>query len=133
MLSSRRWSALGAAQTLSISSLQPTSGGNTGSVTLSIQGGGFHNGLAVNLVGGTTITGSSPLVGTEGQTISVPFDLAGATVGSYALVVVNPDGTTTTLASAFTVQQGGAPNIQSIRGHRVGRHSTGLRLTPSWK
>jgi hypothetical protein len=103
---------LGVVQTLSISLLTPTSGGNSGTVTASIVGGGFHSGSVVSLVGGTTIVGSSLTVGTEGRTIGATFNLTGAPVGSYSLVVVNPDGTTVTLPNAFTVQQGGAPNIQ---------------------
>ena len=103
---------LAVVQTISISSLTPTSGGNAGTATLSIQGGGFHNGAAINLVGGTTIAGTAPTVGAEGRTISATFDLTGAPVGSYALVVVNPDGTTATLPSAFTVEQGGDPNLR---------------------
>lgn len=102
---------LGIVQTLSISSLTPTSGGNAGMVTLSIQGGGFHNGASVSLVGGSTITGNTPVLGSEGRTISVAFDLRAAPVGAYALVVTNPDKTKASLPDAFTVLQGGAPNI----------------------
>lgn len=111
---------LGVTQTLSISSISPTSGGNAGTVTASIVGGGFHSGAVVSLVGGTTIIGSAASVSTEGRTIGVTFNIAGASVGSYSLTVANPDGTTVTLPNAFTVQQGGAPNIQmSITGLAV--------------
>lgn len=101
---------LGASQTLSISSLNPSSGGNVGTVTGRILGTGFHLGASVMLTGAATITGTSS-VGSEGRTIDVTFDLTSAPAGSYGLTVVNPDGTSITLPSAFTVQQGGAPQL----------------------
>lgn len=115
---------LGSVQVLSISSLFPTSGGNAGSVTISIQGGGFHNGASVKLVGASTITGNSPAVGSEGRTITAAFDLTAAPVGLYALVVANPDNTTTSLPNAFTVLQGGGSNIDlSLTGLAVNHGS----------
>ena len=102
---------LGSVQTLSISSLQPTSGGNAGTVTINIQGGGVHNGASVKLVGGSTITANAPVVGSEGRTITAVFDLTTAPVGAYALVVTNPDNTTTSLPNAFTVLKGGGSNV----------------------
>ncbi len=111
---------VGAAQTLSISSLQPTSGGNGGTVTINIQGGGFHNGASVSLIGGATIMGNASAVGSEGRTISVTLDLTGTLVGSYSLVVTNPDGATTSLPNAFTVLSGG--------GSKIGLSLTGLAV-----
>lgn len=101
---------LGASQTLSISFISPSSGGNVGTVTGRILGTGFHIGASVILTGPTTITATSS-VGTEGRTIDVAFDLTGAPAGSYGLTVVNPGGASITLPGAFTVQQGGAPQL----------------------
>jgi hypothetical protein len=115
---------LGGVQTLSISSLSPGSGGNSGTVTVSIQGGGFHTGASVSLVGGSTITANAPVVGTEGRTISAPFELAGASVGLYAIRVTNPDGSTVSLPNAFTVSSGGSSTIDlSLTGLAVNHHS----------
>jgi len=101
---------LGAAQTLSVSSMSPSSGGNTGTVTGRILGAGFHAGASLTLTGGVTITGTS-LVGTEGRTIDFSFDLTSAPAGSYGLTVVNPDGTSITSPNAFSVQSGGGPQL----------------------
>ncbi len=101
---------LGPSQTLSISSVSPSSGGNSGTITIHVLGGGFHAGLTATLVGASTITGT-PTVGTEGREWDVVFDLTGASVGLYALVVVNSDGTSVTKSNAFTVQLGGGPQL----------------------
>jgi hypothetical protein len=111
---------LGAVSAFSISSIAPTTGGNVGTVTVRVVGGGFHSGATVKLFGPATIIGSSPFVGSEGRTIDVPFDLTGAPPGAYSLSVVNPDGTSISLANAFSVQQGGGSDLSvSI----VGRNS----------
>src|SRR4029077_9790412 len=70
--------------------------------------------------GATTIIGNSPFVGSEGRTIDVPFDLTGAPTGSYSLTVVNPDGTSISLANAYTVEQGGGSQLSV---NIVGRNS----------
>ena len=111
---------LGSVQTLSISSLSPTSGGNAGTVTTTIVGGGFHSGASVRLVGGSTITSNAPAIGSEGLMITATFDLTAAPIGPYALIVANPDNTTTSLPNAFTVLQGGGSNISlSLTGLAV--------------
>jgi len=101
---------LGASQTLSISSISPSSGGNVGTVTGRILGAGFHVGASVMLTGPTTVTATSS-AGTEGRTIDFTFDLAGVPVGSYGLNVVNPDGTAIALQNAFTIESGGGPQL----------------------
>lgn len=105
---------------LSISGIGPASGGNVGPITTHVQGGGFRPGATVELIGGSTVVGSNPLVGSQGRTIDATFALAGAPVGSYSLKVVNPDGTSATLPNAFAVQQGGGPQVSvNIVGRSV--------------
>jgi hypothetical protein len=57
-------------------------GGHTTSVT-------FPTTLGVTLVGPATIVGQTPVVGTEGRTIDVAFDLNGAALGMYSAVVTS--------------------------------------------
>lgn len=110
---------VGAVQTLSISSVFPVSGGNAGTVTPHIIGGGFHAGATVELVGATTVLGV-PTIGSEGRTIDVSFNLSTAPIGQYSLTVINPDGNSVTLPNVFTIQQGGNPQLSvSV----VGRHA----------
>ncbi len=104
---------LGTTQTLSVSSLLPTAGGNAGAVSPQIFGTGFHAGATANLnCGGASILGSNPSVSAEGRTLNTTFDLRVVSPGTCDVVVTNPGGTSMTLSQAFKVQQGGAPNIQ---------------------
>jgi hypothetical protein len=104
---------LGTNQTLLISSLTPLSGGNAGSVSPQIFGAGIHAGATAKLnCGGSTIVGANLGVGPEGRFVNTTFDLKTALPGRCDVVVVNPDGTSATLPQAFSVKQGGAPNVQ---------------------
>jgi hypothetical protein len=111
-------------QSFSISSLTPSIGGNTGTVTMSILGAGFHSGATVRLEGATTVPAVTVVVGYLGSTIGATFDLTSAPVGAYAVVITNPGGSTTSMPNAFLVQQGGAPSLSlSIVGLDVMRPS----------
>jgi Beta-propeller repeat len=104
---------LGSNSILSVSSLTPTSGGNAGSVSPQIFGTGLHSGATASLnCGGSTFTGTNLSVGPGGRFLNTTFTLAGAIPGVCDVVVTNPDSTSVTLLQAFTIQQGGAPNIQ---------------------
>jgi len=111
---------------LSIQGMFPNHGGNAGIVTAEILGSGLQNGSTVKL------TGSGPdIIGTN-TTIAngfrITFDLTGATAGLRTLVITNPDNTSLSLPAAFTVEQGGAPEIWvDIIGRetiRIGRDQT---------
>jgi len=102
---------IGAQQVLSISGITPAQGGNLGTVRSQLVGGGFHAGAVVKLAGTATIIGTTVEVGSEGQTIDVTFNLSGVIPGNYDVLVTNADGTSTSLGHAFTVTQGGAPQL----------------------
>ncbi|MGA2261460.1 MAG: SBBP repeat-containing protein [Acidobacteriota bacterium] len=104
---------LGASQTLSISSLIPSSGGNTGTVSPQIFGTGFHAGAVVTLTanGVPDLVASVSNVGTEGRTITAAFDLTGSAPGLRDVVVTSPDGTSATLHNGFTVAQSGKADV----------------------
>jgi hypothetical protein len=103
---------LGAPQALSILGMVPTAGGNAGTVTPQITGTGFHAGATAQLKCGSAIVGANVSIGPGGRLLNTTFNLTAASPGTCDLVITNPDGTSATLSQAFTVQQGGAPNIR---------------------
>ena len=88
----------------------PASGGNTGDVTLTVNGAGFSLDSTAQLVGATTVSSSFTALVGNGQT-RFTFDLRGIAPGSYALVVTNPDGSSARKDAAFTVAAGGQPTL----------------------
>jgi uncharacterized repeat protein (TIGR01451 family) len=91
----------------------PSSGGNSGNLTVTISGSGFHNGIFVKLTGiGPDVPASPVVVGPNGLFLEATFNLLGADVGPRDIVVTNSDGTVLILPQAFKVLSGGAPNIQ---------------------
>jgi uncharacterized repeat protein (TIGR01451 family) len=94
----------------------PSSGGNTGNLTATISGGGFHAGVSVKLSGGGPEIVASPVtIEPNGLSIAATFNLKGAETGTRDVVVTNSDGSVITLRQAFTILAGGAPNIQIFK------------------
>jgi hypothetical protein len=91
----------------------PNHGGNGGSATVTIVGSDFHAGATVMLscAGQPDILGSNVTVTASGSVITATFNLVGATPEACSIVVTNPDGTSFSDSQAFTVEQGGAPNV----------------------
>lgn len=98
------------AAALALDAVQPSTGGNAGTVSAVLHGSGFADGATVTLTrtGAASIPGSATTRAGTGALLTT-FDLAGATPGTWNVVVTNPDTTTATLADAFTVTAGGAP------------------------
>ncbi len=96
-----------------LSALTPNRGGNTGDVTVTIQGDGFALGATVRLVGagGGEIVGDVRRVSDDRRALTVTFNLRGATPGVYDVTVMNPDGDLQTLPGGFTVEEGGAAEV----------------------
>jgi hypothetical protein len=106
--------------TLRILQVTPTSVGNGGTATPIIFGSGMENGMTLTMSGNSlpSITATNVSAGTFGTVTTATFNLlsANAPTGTYDLIATNPDGTTTTLPAALTVQQGGAPNLVISKG-----------------
>jgi Beta-propeller repeat len=102
---------LGSPGGLMITGILPNMGGNVGAVSTEIVGSGFHAGATATLNCGQPLTGQNTTAGTHGRLLNAMFDLRSATPGRCDLVVTNPDGTSATLAQAFTVLSGGSPSI----------------------
>lgn len=101
-----------------LQSVLPAGGGNTGMVSATIRGGGFEEGATVKLTrtGQADIVGSPTGVKDGGLSIATTFDLEGRALGSWDVVVTNPNGQTRTLPSGFVVtSSGGAdPWVQTL-------------------
>jgi hypothetical protein len=104
----------------------PNHGGNAGSATVQVNGCGFQAGLSAKLTGiASDILGANTTVANQ-FSFNTTFTLTGAPVGLRTLVVTNPDNTSATLPAAFTIEQGGAPDIAvSLIGRNVMRAAQG--------
>jgi uncharacterized repeat protein (TIGR01451 family) len=96
----------------------PTSGGNTGTVTITIVGENFdpHAEVRLRKAGEADIVATGVSVSSDGTHLTATFDLhgtqpGGAHPGQYDVVVTNPDGQTTTLPAGFEVVQGGGAKL----------------------
>ena len=118
-----------------IGSVGPVMGGNTGDTSVTVNGAGFQKGATCSLVeGSTTLASAYASVNSTGTAVTCTFSLTGAATGSYDVVVNNPDGSSYTRQSSFTVQDGQGPDLNvSIVGRsaiRVGT-ATAFELTVS--
>jgi hypothetical protein len=93
--------------------ISPSAGGDTGNVSVNINGIGFQPGATVSLAmtGQTSIVGNPVTVGASGTNIATTFNLAGQTDGAWDVVVTNPDGTSFKLPQGFTIQLGTGPQV----------------------
>jgi hypothetical protein len=98
-------------ETPGVSGVQPDAGGNGGIVTARIAGAKFTDGVSVSLIGnGTEIVASSVQI-VDPSVLAASFDLRGAAPGVRDVAVSFPGGLVATLGSAFTIEQGGSPQI----------------------
>jgi hypothetical protein len=120
----------------SITSATPAvlSDGN-GTTTVTLAGGSFVSGATVTLtsdVNGTTMTVGSTTVAVGGASLTVPVTPTNsvtsnpATAGTYDITVTNPDGGTSTLASAFTIT---AYGITALSPSALAAPSSGTSTT----
>jgi uncharacterized repeat protein (TIGR01451 family) len=104
-----------------VTNITPSSGENTGSVSITnLAGSDFQDGAAVKLTkaGQSDINATGVSVASDSQ-ITCNFDLTGAAAGLWNVVVANPDGQSGTLTNGFTVTAPPAPDV-SISKQVVG-------------
>jgi parallel beta-helix repeat protein len=102
----------------------PGDGGNSGSATVQVYGIGFQSGASLKLAtpGQPDLIGNNTQISDLGYVLTSTVNLTGALAGLRDVVVTNPNGTSTTLAGGFTVDQGGSPNVTvSLIGRNVMR------------
>ena len=98
--------SIGAPQAPSLAGITPSSGFNTGIVNITnLSGTNFQAGAAVRLTkpGQPDINGTNVAVANPSK-ITCDFDLTGAAIGSWHVVVTNPDARTGTLLNGFLVK-----------------------------
>jgi hypothetical protein len=105
-----------------LSAVTPARGGNLGPVTVAVTGSDLPSGAAVKLTrsGQADIPGAAVVVRTDALGLSATFDLSGAAIGSWNVVVTTPDLQTATLTNGFTVEAA-APH--QLRADILGRSS----------
>jgi hypothetical protein len=91
--------------------IEPDHGGNTGNVTVNITGSGFQVGANVALAGVGADIVASNVTAANGSSITATFELAGSLAGARNLSVANPDGTSSSLPSGFTIEEGGGSQM----------------------
>ena len=116
--------------------IRPNKGGDTGNVSVHINGTGFAQDATVKLrkAGQADIVGNPVTVGTDGTTIDTVLDLTGKARGAWNVVVMNHDGTAFVLPEGFIIEQGRAPevwvDIVGLNVIRAGRTQTFHALVP---
>jgi len=97
-----------------IDAVDPPGGEDTGTVTLTVTGGNFQEGVEVRLKksGQADIVGTNTVRESAGK-ITTTVDLAGKTHGPWDVYVKNPDGGEDTLERGFNIS-GPLPVVQSI-------------------
>lgn len=95
-----------------ITKVSPDAGGNTGTVTVTIEGDNFQEGAEVKLTrSGESDILSNPVTVENPTTMTAVLDLTGALPGSWDIVVINPDSEVGIFQSGFTIDSGGQPDV----------------------
>ncbi|MCM5529433.1 PKD domain-containing protein [Parasegetibacter sp. NRK P23] len=107
---------------LTLQSIYPNRGGNTGSVTVSILGGGFANPGSITITNGSAqYQGKDVSIRKGGNELVTTFELINAPQGSYDLTV-EQQGSSYTLANAITIEPLATPDFNiTIAGRNSAR------------
>ncbi len=92
-----------------IRNVSPNQGGNTGSVTLMINGAKFDSLMDISLGKNNVLIPADTLYFIDLTKIMATFNLNGADTGHYDLVGINSAGDTNMLQNGFEVVQGSSP------------------------
>ena len=116
-----------------VSAILPASGGNAGPVTVTISGSGLPSGTATKLwrSGQPEIFGTGVVAAADGLSLTATFDLSGAAMGPWDVVVMTPDAQMAVLAGGFTVEAVEAPQLRvDVLGPALirGNHRTAFDL-----
>jgi hypothetical protein len=107
----------GGGSAVTISNLTPNEAGQDDTFTITISGSGFESGATVAFSNGsTTTTASQVAVATGGASLTAEVTLHGSPLGLYDLTITNPDETSGTAQSVFTVVSSVAEIVSSGGG-----------------
>lgn len=114
---------------LSIRRVSPSSGGNSGWLSLQIDGAKFAENAVVKLVG----AGNHVITATQSSAsparIAALFELKGEPAGFYDVVVTNPNNQSATLAGGFEILNGGGHQLRAAIAPRPGFRGGTQRFT----
>lgn len=108
-----------------ILSVQTSSGGNIGNVTVKISGSLFNNGMMAKLSNGSATITSSAVYFTNSTQVFATFNLQGRPLGVYDLSLVKTDASVAILPSGFTITTGNNGGIQNGGGNNTGQSGSG--------
>ncbi len=94
-------------------SISPSTGGDTGQVSVNIVGSGFASGSSVQLSrsGLAGILGTNVRASPDGTILSATFDLTNRPRGIWDVVITTPGSSPITLPAAFTIIAGGSAQV----------------------
>ena len=96
-----------------LSNLAPLSAGNAGSITLSLEGLGFEEGVNVELrAEGLPILAAEEVTVVNPTELFARFDLVGAALGQYTVYVIWPDSEEQGYFTPFEVESGIGPRLE---------------------
>lgn len=99
-----------------VTKIVPDRGAAGGSVVALVSGAAFAPGASILLrrTGSADVAGTPITIEAAGSSLATKFDLAGAALGVWDVVVTNPDQTSATLAGVFTVEEPRTPDLWAI-------------------
>lgn len=90
-----------------VTSYAPKAGGNTGEVSLTIEGAGFNENTVLTLEKeGSIIKADTLIVSSDGTVMTTIIDLRGSPISSYDVVAVISEGDTARIEDGFQVEVG---------------------------
>lgn len=94
-------------------SISPSTGGDTGQVSVNIVGTGFASGSSVQLSrsGFAAIQSTNVRASVDGTILSATFDLTNKPRGIWDVLITTPGSSPTTLPTAFTIVAGGSAQL----------------------
>lgn len=111
-----------------ILTVQSSSGGNIGNVTVKISGSLFSNNMTAKLSNSGTVIDASAVYFTNSTIVYATFNLQGKPLGIYDVTLTKPDSSMAVLVNAFSVvnanngglNNGGGTNTGSGNGNEPG-------------
>lgn len=108
-----------------ILTVQSSSGGNIGNVTVKINGSLFTNNMTAKLSNGTTTISASAVYFTNSTQVYATFNLQGRALGIYDLSLIKADLSVASLPASFSVVAGNNGGILTGGGNNTGQNGSG--------
>ncbi len=108
-----------------ILSVQSSSGGNIGNVTVKISGSLFANNMTAKLTNGATTITASAVYFTNSTQVFATFNLQGRPLGVYDLSLIKTDLSAAALPASFSIVTGNNGGILNGGGNNTGQNGSG--------